>query len=446
MTPDEVVASIDREEVVDLALALGNIDSPTGSEGPAGQFVFDWLTQNGFRPRRFALTEDRFNVAAWLDGSGGGYSLIYNAHLDTTLRPDASLSAKDPSDPLYHSAWVDGDEIFGDGVVNDKGPMAAFLVAAKAIRDAGYPLKGDLIVSAVAGEISREPIDEWQGPGYLSKDLGARFMVTHGAVADFALVAEGTGFGIVGIEPGKAHFKITIHTDTPRYYTPYLPRPTGFSDAPNAIVRAAAVIEAFERWAFDYQTIHTYRSEVGTIVPKASVNAVRSGYPFNLTSAPQVAQLFVDTRILPGANPLDLRDELRGVLASIGVEGTVELFLYRPGFEAVGAERLIETVRRNHDLVFDAPPMIVGEPVTSMWRDTNAFNELGIPAISYAPRSTSHAARKAFKVKDLQDAALVYARIAMDLCNQERAPFTPLGAHVNRSIAASSQQAAGRGS
>ena len=42
---------------------------------------------NGFAPRRFALTEDRFNVAAWIDGSGGGYSLIYNAHLDTTLRP-----------------------------------------------------------------------------------------------------------------------------------------------------------------------------------------------------------------------------------------------------------------------------------------------------------------------------------------------------------------------
>jgi acetylornithine deacetylase/succinyl-diaminopimelate desuccinylase-like protein len=446
MTPDEVVASIDRDEVVDLALALGNIDSPTGSEGAAGQFVFDWLTEHGFRPKKMALTEDRFNVAAWLDGSGGGYSLIYNAHLDTTLRPDANLSAKDPNDPLYHSAWVDGDEIFGDGVVNDKGPMAAFLVAGKAIRDAGYPLKGDLIISAVAGEISREPIDEWQGPAYLSKDLGARFMVTHGAVADYALVAEGTGFGIVGIEPGKAHFKITVQTDTPRYYTPYLPRPTGLADAPNAIVRAAAVIEAFERWAYGYQERHTYRSEVGTIVPKASVNAVRSGYPFNLTSAPQVAQLFVDTRILPGANPLDLRDELRGVLASIGVEGTVELFLYRPGFEAVGAERLIETVRRNHDLVFAEPPLIVGEPVTSMWRDTNAFNELGIPAISYAPRSTSHAARKAFKVKDLQDAALVYARIAMDLCNQERAPFTPLGAHVNRSIAASSQQAAGRGS
>ena len=69
-------------------------------------------------------------------------------------------------------------------------------------------------------------------------------------------------------------------------------------------------------------------------MPKASINAIRSGYPFNLTSAPQVCSFYVDTRILPGANPLDLRDELRGVLAAAGVEGTVELFLYRPGFEA----------------------------------------------------------------------------------------------------------------
>jgi hypothetical protein len=66
-----------------------------------------------------------------------------------------------------------------------------------------------------------------------------------------------------------------------------------------------------------------------------------------------------------------------------------------------------------------------------MWRDTNAFNELGIPAVSYAPRSASHASTKSFKVKDLIDAAVVYARIAMDLCNQDRVPGEPLGAHPN---------------
>jgi acetylornithine deacetylase/succinyl-diaminopimelate desuccinylase-like protein len=209
------------------------------------------------------------------------------------------------------------------------------------------------------------------------------------------------------------------------------------ADAPNAIVRAAAVIAEFEKWALDYQTRNTYRGEMGTIVPKASVNAIRSGYPFNVTSAPQIAAFYVDTRILPGANPMDVRDELRGVLRAVGVDGEVELYLYRPGFEAKGAERLIETIRRQHAQTFPAPPAIVADAVTSMWRDTNAFNELGIPAVSYAPRAESHAKTKSFKVKDLTDAALVYARIAMDLCTQERPANVPLGAHLNRDIAGS---------
>lgn len=37
MTPDDVTKRIHRQEVIDLALALGNVDSPAGSEGAAGQ-------------------------------------------------------------------------------------------------------------------------------------------------------------------------------------------------------------------------------------------------------------------------------------------------------------------------------------------------------------------------------------------------------------------------
>ncbi len=437
MTPEDVVARIDPQEVVDLALALGNIDSPTGSEGTAGQYVFDWLSGQGFEPKKYALVEERFNVAAWLEGSGGGHNLIFNSHLDTTMRPDASWSARDPGDPLYHSAWVEDDQIYGDGVVNDKGPMAAFLVAAKAIKESGYPLKGDLIVSAVAGEISREPVDEFQGWPYLSKDLGARFMITHGAVADFALVAEGTGFGIVWIEPGKAQFKVTVYSDQPRYYSPYVPRPTGIADAPNAIVRTSAVIQAFEEWAYDYQQRHTYEGESGTVIPKANINAIRAGYPFSLTSTPQLCSVYVDTRILPGQNPLDVREELRDLLKQVGVSGKVELFLYRPGFEARGIERFVETIRRCHGQVFPEPPQTVSPSVSSMWRDANVFNELGIPALSYGPRSASHAAKKSFKVDDLVNASRVYARIAMDLCNQDRPRGLPLGSHLNaRDVAA----------
>src|SRR5207245_9611863 len=132
-----------------LRLSRGSFVGPTGSEGRAREFVCRGLAGNAFAPKKYAMMPERFNVAAWIDGSCGGHSLIFNAHLDTTLRADAVWSARDPKDPLYHSAWVEGDNIYGDGVVNDKGPMAAFLVAAKAIKESGHALRGDLIVSAV---------------------------------------------------------------------------------------------------------------------------------------------------------------------------------------------------------------------------------------------------------------------------------------------------------
>jgi acetylornithine deacetylase/succinyl-diaminopimelate desuccinylase-like protein len=436
MTPDEaavdrVLAQIDHHEVIDLALALGNIDSPTGSEGPACEYVFDWLARNGFEPRRHGLVADRFSVSATLSGSGGGQSLIFNGHLDTTLRPDAIWSARDPLEPLYRGAWLEDEMIVGDGVVNDKGPVAAFLVATKAIRDAGISLKGDLTMSAVAGEIGREPVDEFQGPDYLSKDLGTRFMVTHGVVADYALVAEGTGFGIVWVEPGMAQFKVTVTTEQPRYYTPYLPRPTSLAGSPNAIVRATAVIAEFETWALEYQQRFTEVRKGGTIVPKASVNAIRAGYPFELTSAPQVCSFYVDAYLRPGSNPNDIRFELQALLAASSTPGTVELMVYRPGFEAVGVERLVESIHRCHVQYFGSEPDPVGPQVSSMWRDTNAFTELGIPAVSYAPRAAEHAKRKALRAQDLVDAANLYAMIALDVCDQDRLAWTPLGSHLN---------------
>jgi acetylornithine deacetylase/succinyl-diaminopimelate desuccinylase-like protein len=153
---------------------------------------------------------DRFNVLGTIPGSGGGYSLIFNSHLDTSRSPEDSRSLRNPGEAIYHSAWRDGDTLYGEGIVNDKGPLAAALVAAAAVMNADVELAGDLLVSAVAGEIGTEPVDEFQGPGYLSKETGTRFLIQHGGVADLALVAEGTGFRTAWVEAGKAFFKLKV--------------------------------------------------------------------------------------------------------------------------------------------------------------------------------------------------------------------------------------------
>jgi hypothetical protein len=55
-----------------------------------------------------------------------------------------------------------------------------------------------------------------------------------------------------------------------------------------------------------------------------------------------------------------------------------------------------------------------------MWRDINAFNEVGIPAMTYGPRSRALGGKRALPIESLYQAALLYARIAIDLRDQRK--------------------------
>jgi hypothetical protein len=94
--------------------------------------------------------------------------------------------------------------------------------------------------------------------------------------------------------------------------------------------------------------------------------------------------------------------------------------LFRHGYEAQGVDRLRDALGRAHLATFGAPPPPAPSPTCSMWRDMNIWNEVGIPAMTYGPRAESHAFRRAFPAEALYQAACVYARLIVDLCNQEK--------------------------
>jgi hypothetical protein len=54
-----------------------------------------------------------------------------------------------------------------------------------------------------------------------------------------------------------------------------------------------------------------------------------------------------------------------------------------------------------------------------MWRDVNIFNEVGIPAATFGmPRkSAPDVAPKFVEVRDLVDAAKMYALVALKICS-----------------------------
>ncbi len=417
---DRVLQRIDEQELVDLAVALGNIYSPTGHEGPACEFVYEWLGDHGFAPQKVGVFEDRPNVVGRLRGTGRGQRLIFNSHLDTIMSREDATMYIDPDKAVYHQAWVDDERrVWGVPVVNCKGPMACWMIAAKAIKDSGVELKGDVLLTHVVGEIDQEPVDEYQGHRFLAEDIGTRYMISHGVIGDFALVAEATGFRPGWVEAGKVFFKITVAAG-PSRYTPYVEHPEPATKSGNAIVGMARFVERFEDWARDYERRYTLETAGGTVIPKASIGAIRAGRPYKIYRQPELCTIYVDVRLNPETDPLAIEDELREVAANCDVNAEIQPFLYRRGYVAEEIEPLVGAIESAHRQVLSGAPEAPGSPEVSMWRDTNPFNELGIPSLTYGPGAGAGGGNQFFTIDELVAGAQIYALTALDICNRDR--------------------------
>ncbi len=417
---ESLLAKIDREELVSLAVEMGNVYSPTGEEKAISDYVYDWLEKEGFQPRRLACLPHRPNVIATLRGSGGGYSLIFNSHIDTAIANDESAGYLMPMPKVIHSAWVQDGQIHGHAIINDRGPLAAWMMAAKAIKASGKQLKGNLILAGVVGETTMEPVDEFPSPEYLGKEVGTRYTIVRGVVADFALVCEATAFSPVWVEAGEVYFKVRIHTPVEPLYTPYVPRFTDAISHPNAIVRAAPFIEALAKWANQYEDAYRYESPGGIVEPKVNIGAIRGGVPYRITRTVQFCDLHLDVRMPPRVDPLAIQGEIEQVLSRCGLEGSVEMTTYRPSFEGKGVEALVEANTRAHRRVLGADPKPPVPSFSSMWRDISCYNEVGIPAITYGPALGAGGGNATLGVDDLLNASRIYALTALNLCNQEK--------------------------
>jgi acetylornithine deacetylase/succinyl-diaminopimelate desuccinylase-like protein len=411
-----VVERIDLDELVELVLTLANIESPAGEEGEAGEAIYSWLADNAFKPARVGMFEDRFNVFAELPGTGTGPALAFNSHIDTSVRRDFHLIMRNPNRPDYHSGRVEGDLLVGNPVVNDKGPMAAFMIATKAIREAAVDLSGSVYMSMVAGEIGQEPVDEFQGKRYLSKDVGARYLLNHSPRPSYCVCAEATGFRKGWVEAGKAFYKLTVYGG-PAVYTPFLNRPYAREDQPNAILRALPLLARLEEWALEYEHRHRYECPGGTVIPRVNIGAIRSGEPWMLLTNPEVCMIYLDIRTAPGQDGGAIRHDLRGLLDELGLEGEVEQFVNRPGYEAQGIEPLSDALDEAHELELGSACEIAASPECSMWRDHNIYNEMGIPALTYGPPGAAGTGAYALRKDDLLKVARIYALTALSLCS-----------------------------
>src|SRR3954452_2248174 len=190
---------IDRDYTLETLIRLVQIDSrnPMLSPGAPGErdaaaFVADSMAAIGLAVDRFEPEPGRVTVAGRLAGSGGGRSLMLNAHCDT-------VGVEGMEEPC--SGAVREGRRYGRGSYDMKGSLAACLAAAKALAKRGARLAGDLVVAAVADE-------EYGSLGTI--DLLRRFrtdgaIVTEPTAMEVCLAHKGYLWIEVAVEGRAAH-------------------------------------------------------------------------------------------------------------------------------------------------------------------------------------------------------------------------------------------------
>src|SRR3989304_5876059 len=125
--------------------------------------ILDGIFRNNQLAGNFmiAFANDRLNAVGLLKGICVGLSLMFNGHLDTSLTGTAEDLRLNPTlgPEDYPVARLEDGRIFGLGIENMKGGVAAFMMAGKAIKESGVGVKGDLYLAGVCGEIGRASID-----------------------------------------------------------------------------------------------------------------------------------------------------------------------------------------------------------------------------------------------------------------------------------------------
>jgi acetylornithine deacetylase len=374
---------VEREALVELITALVAIDSvnPTlvaGANGEAelADFTAGWLDRAGLEVELEEVAPGRPNLVAVAQGSGGGRSLLLNAHLDT-------VGFGGMAEPL--AVRVDDGRLFGRGAYDMKASLAAImLVGAEAAR---LELAGDVIVTAVSDEEA-----ESVGTAALAERLRA----------DAAVVAEPTELRLCLAHKGFAWLEVEtlgVAAHGSRY-----------DEGVDAIARMGQVltgIAELDRSLRDGAVHHP-------LLGGGSVHASLIKGGTELSTYPARCVLSVERRTVPGETLAQVEAEIESLLPS---GASVRTTLAREPLETAASEPLVGLLEASATTVLDAPPEIVGVP---FWTDAALLAAAGIPTVVFGPAGAgAHADMEWVDLESVERCAEILLATAREFCSDD---------------------------
>ncbi len=342
-------------EIVELLRQLVSIDSinPDLVPGGAGEaeiahFVAGWLERAGLEVEIDQPAPGRPNVIGIARGTGGGRSLILNAHMDTV----GVAGMERPHDP-----YIEDNRLYGRGAYDMKAGLASIMMAGAAAKQRN--LRGDVIVTAVADE-------EFASIGTSS--------VVKRWHADAAIVTEPTELQICTAHKGFVWLEVETLGVAAHGSRPDL--------GVDAIVKMGHVLVELERLDRALRAVPTHR-----LLVSGSVHASLISGGQELSSYPERCLLSIERRTIPGETREKVESEIRQVLNRAAVsdpafKASMRTTLVREPFEVSDDELIVKLVRQQANNILGSERTTIGQ---TGWMDSALLSASGIPTVIFGP-------------------------------------------------------------
>ena len=419
----------DRDYVLSLAqkmVAFKSVnpafsgDAESREEAAVQTYLQAVMQEIGLETTMWDAFPNRPNLVGRLAGKGQGRSLIFNGHIDVVPIGEASKWTYDP----WGSDIVEG-RLYGRGSYDMKGGIAAFIAAAKAIRDEGIDLAGSLELHSV--------VDEEAGGG------GTKAVIKNNYRADAAIVAEPTDGVIQPAEGGLSWLRVTIFGQSAhagwRYAQIYPQRSENEpeSHGVNAIEKAMkflnAVRELEREWAL-YKRHPLLPPGITSINPgviHGGVGLGEDGLPIVATNPamiPDVCVIDFDLKFLPTETFAEVRAEFEAFVDAFAKTDPwlkenpprLQWGLANIDFPPVstGADHpLVQAIKETRaDL--NLPIKISGFPAVT---DAAFYAGAGVPPVIFGPAGAGlHSEDEYVEVASLTETAKMYAGAILRWC------------------------------
>ena len=368
-------------ELVAIESVNPDLVASGSGESNIAQFVASWLKEAGFSVEIVEPVPGRPSVVGVARGSGGGTSLMLNAHMDT-VGAGGMARAFDPV--------VTNGRVYGRGSYDMKGSLAAIMIAAR--EAAKLRLKGDLMVAAVADE---------EVASFGTSAVAERFH------ADAAIVTEPTELRLCLAHKGFVWLEVETLG-----LAAHGSRPDLGVDAIARMGRILTGLTDLDR--------HLRAGKGHVLLGSGSIHAslIEGGQELSTYPAHCVAKL--ERRTVPGEDGASTLREIEDVIAGAhaadpALSASARVTLERPPSE-VGADEAVSTaVARAAAAALGRAAEVIGVPY---WMDMALLNAAGTPTVAFGPSGEGeHADVEWVDVSSLEKCVEVYVRAAELLCS-----------------------------